>query len=405
MSRILLLALAVWPWCAAPTAAQTVLTLDDVLARARTRAGAVTVARARVAEVEAGTVDAALRLRENPVIEVAAGPRSGAAGPSTAFEIGAFQQFENGGRRAARVAGAAAATDRARADADEIVRHTAFEAALAFVEGIAARERLHLAEEADAVSRDLLAATERRHALGDIAAIDLNLARIEAARTGAALRAARAELTAAVGTLRAVLQIAAAEPIELRGTLELPPPPSIEELRPALLARSDLAAMRAEVREAEAEIQMARALGRADLGVRVAYEREDASNVVLGGLTVALPAFQRGQGLLAAGSARASRARIELEMRAERAEAELDSAYAAYSQRVDAADTLAREALPNVADNEALARRSYEAGELNLMEMLLLRRDALDTRMTLIDRRLDAARSRLKVDFLSGGSR
>ncbi|MNC89596.1 hypothetical protein D3C83_55580 [compost metagenome] len=72
---------------------------------------------------------------------------------------------------------------------------------------------------------------------------------------------------------------------------------------------------------------------------------------------------------------------------------------------MDAAETLARQAMPGVADNETLARRSYEAGELNLIEFLLVRRDALDTRSALIDRRLAAARSRLAVDFLSGALR
>ncbi len=264
---------------------------------------------------------------------------------------------------------------------------------------------MRLAEEADTVSRDLLDASRRRYDLGDIAAIDLNLARIDAARAAAALRVARAALTTAVGTLRALLRIGPAEPIELRGTLDLPPPAPLEVLRQGLDARPDLAGLRADAREADAQIQLGRALRRPDLGVRVAYEREDAETVVLGGLSVMLPACQRGQGALAAGSARASRARIELEIAARRAEAELDAAFAASGQHVDAADILAGEAMPGVADNEALARRSYEAGELNLIELLLVRRDAFETRTALIDRRLDAARRRLAVDFLSGALR
>lgn len=402
MSRILLVAAAAWASYAAPAVAQTVLTFDEVLARARTQAGAVAVAQARIAEAEAAAIDPAARFRDNPVLEVAAGPRAGGTARATDLEVSAQQQFETGGQRAARVAGAAASVDRARADAADVLRQVLFDAASAYVEGVAAGERVRLAEEADTVSRDLLDVSQRRYALGDIAAIDLNLARIDAARTAAALRVARAGLTTAVGTLRAMLRIAPAEPIELRGTLDLPPPASLEVLRQGLDARPDLAGLRADAREADAQIQLGRAFRRPDLGVRVAYEREDAETVVLGGLSITLPAFQRGQGALAAGSARASRARIELEITARRAEAELDAAYAAYRQHVDAADILASDAMPGVADNEALARRSYEAGELNLIELLLVRRDAFETRTALIDRRLDAARGRLAVDFLSG---
>jgi cobalt-zinc-cadmium efflux system outer membrane protein len=61
-----------------------------------------------------------------------------------------------------------------------------------------------------------------------------------------------------------------------------------------------------------------------------------------------------------------------------------------------------RDALPAVIDNESLAQRSYDAGEMSLMDMLLIRRDALDTRTAVIERRLDAARSRVAVDLAAG---
>jgi hypothetical protein len=39
---------------------------------------------------------------------------------------------------------------------------------------------------------------------------------------------------------------------------------------------------------------------------------------------------------------------------------------------------------------------------MNLIDLLLIRRDSLQTRLTVIDRRLEAARSRLTVDFVAG---
>jgi hypothetical protein len=39
---------------------------------------------------------------------------------------------------------------------------------------------------------------------------------------------------------------------------------------------------------------------------------------------------------------------------------------------------------------------------MNLMDLLLIRRDAVDTRLALIDRRLEAAQSRVTVDFIAG---
>ena len=402
MSRLVLFA-AVAACVAAPTPvpAQTVLTYEGTIARAREQAGAVIVARARVAEAEAERLNVSPRFRDNPLIDVSAGPRSGGT-RSTDIEIGVFQQFETGGQRRARMTGADAVIDRHRADVDEARRRVVLDAVTAYLDGIAAGERLRIAEEGDTVSRDLLNVTERRYALGDIAAIDVNLARIDAARSAAALRGARADLATAVGRLRAVLRLPGGEPIELQGSLDLPAPAPLDALRRSLDDRPDFAARRAEQREAEARIQLGRALRRPDLGFRVGYEREEGNNVVLGGLTVALPAFQRGLGTVAGGAARASTSRLELETARDAALAELEAAYAVHHQHATLAKTFAAEAVPSLDDTQNLARRSYDAGELNLMDLLLIRRDGLETRTMLIDRRLEAARSRVAVDYVAG---
>ena len=73
-------------FAAGPTIAeaQTVLTLESTIARARDQAGPVAVARARIGEAEADLVDASARFRDNPVIEGGAGPRMGTGLRSTA---------------------------------------------------------------------------------------------------------------------------------------------------------------------------------------------------------------------------------------------------------------------------------------------------------------------------------
>jgi outer membrane protein, heavy metal efflux system len=402
MSRACLPAFAAWLCLAAPASAQTVLTLEQTVALARERAGTVAVARARIAEAEAGLLDPSARFRDNPAIEANAGPRTGDGRNTADLDVGVSQQFETGGQRRARVAGAQAAVDRQRADVAEAARRVVADAASAFLDGLAAIERVSVADAADAVSRQLLAATERRFAAGDVAAIEVNLARIEAARTAAAVRAARADREAVDGRLRALLRLSATEPIELRGTLDLPAAPAVEQLLASVEQRPEFAVLAAEGREAEAQAQLGRALARPDLGIRVGYAREAADTIVLGGLTVNFPAFQRGQGTLAAGRARTTRVDLEREIARESALLELRTAHLAYTQRSELVAALARDALPAVVDNESLAQRSYDAGEMSLMDMLLIRRDALDTRTAVIERRLDAARSRVAVDLAAG---
>jgi cobalt-zinc-cadmium efflux system outer membrane protein len=202
--------------------------------------------------------------------------------------------------------------------------------------------------------------------------------------------------------VRALLRIPATEPIELRGSLDLASPPPLERLEASVDRRPEFAAWQAEVREADAHAQLGRALGRPDLGLRATYAREESDTIVLGGLTVTLPAFQTGQGTAALGVARANRVRTEAEIARQAAVARLRTAYAVYEQHAALSAALEKDAGPSLADNESLARRSYEAGEMNLMDSLLIRRDSVDTRMAIVNRRLDAARSRLAVDFIAG---
>jgi len=402
MSRACFSALAAWLCLAASVSAQTILTLEQAAALARERAGSVAVARARVAEAEAGLLDPSARFRDNPVVEANAGPRVGDARNTTDIDLALSQQFETGGQRRARVAAATASADRQRADVGEATRRAVADAVSAFLDGLAATERVGVAEAADAVSRQLLAATERRFAAGDVAAIEVNLARIEAARAVATLGAARADRDAIDGRLRALLRLSATEPIELRGTLDLPGAPPVAQLAATVEQRPEFVGLAAEGREADAQAQLGRALAKPDLGLRVGYARESADTIVLGGLTVTFPAFQRGQGTLAAGRARAARVVLERDIARESALLEIQAAHAAYTQRIALATALMRDAVPAVIDNESLAQRSYDAGEMSLMDLLLIRRDALDTRTAVIDRRLDAARSRVAVDLAAG---
>jgi outer membrane protein, heavy metal efflux system len=405
MFRTVLMALAVWAHTAAPVRAQTVLTFEDTVARARDRAAAVVVARARVAEAEATLVTASLRMTENPILEVGAGPRTGGDATHTDLDIGLTQPLGSSRQQRARQTSARAAIERARADAEHASRLAVFDAASAFLQGIAAAERLRIADQADMVSRELLAATERRYAAGDIAAIDLNLARIDRARSTAALASARADLTQAVNAVKNVLRIAATESVELTGTLDSREAPALETLETSVDRRPELVSLSADVREAEAQIELGRSMNRPAFGVRVGFEREEGDSILLGGLTIALPIFQKGQGVMAAGAAHASRARVELDTTRESALAELRAAYGVWRERAALARALADDALPAVADNQELGRRSYDAGEMNLMDLLLIRRDALDTATSVVTHRLEAAQSRLKVDFIAGALR
>jgi cobalt-zinc-cadmium efflux system outer membrane protein len=130
----------------------------------------------------------------------------------------------------------------------------------------------------------------------------------------------------------------------------------------------------------------------------VRYSREEGDQIVLGGLTVQLPAFSKGQEQRAAGSARAARLRAELEAARTRVQVEVRGAFDAYMRRLAALRILEADAIPGVEENEQLTTRSFDVGQLGLPELLLIRREILETRFQYLDALLEAALARTDLD-------
>ncbi len=377
------------------------LSLQEALELARTRAAAVIAATGRVEEARARLFPAARRLRENPVVEVEGGRRR-AEETFTDYAVALSQGFEPASRRRARLAGAEAAVEIARAELDDTRRLYLGEVARAFFRAAAAVERLRIARLAAEVGDDLLATIERRAEMGETTALELNRARTAAARARAEREAAEAERLGAGGALRALLGLEPGDPLSPADALRDLPPPDLDALLRAAAERPDLQALAAAVREAEAQVRLGKALARPDFAVRTGVEREEGADVVLAGVAVALPLAQRGQEERAVGAARAASLRAQLDAARRAAETEVRAAFASYEAQRRAAEELARTALPAIDDNEALARRSFEVGEIDLGELLLVRREILETRLAHLDLLLAARLAAVELETAAG---
>ena len=289
------------------------LTLDQALATARERAPRLVTARMRVEEARARLAGASVRLRENPVIDAAAGTRSSAEERSREAELGITQTFETGGRRGARIAAANAGVDRVTADVDVATQGLLRDVAVSFYRALHATEHVRLATEAESQSLEALRTAERRNELGEVPLLDVHVARVGWAGNRSDVPAAEAQVNVALGELRLLLGIDPHEPLAVTGDLGARP---TFDLR-ALLARADdrpeLRVLAAEVLEAEAEVRLGQGYTWPDLGFGLRYEREEGADVVLGGVSVVLPVFERGQGLRAEAGARTRRLRFELD--------------------------------------------------------------------------------------------
>jgi cobalt-zinc-cadmium efflux system outer membrane protein len=394
--------------CQTMAAAQPLtLTLDDALARARTEAPSVLIARARVEEARGRLAGARIRHRDNPTLDIGTGPRSTDTGRLMDVDIGISQVFETGGQRAARVAGAEAGIRREGAAAAEALRLALRDVAIAFLRLLHAQERLALLGDAEGMAGEVLTIAQRRYAAGDIAVLDVNVAKSTVARARAARLSAEAERVEAAGLLQRLLGLRpgagqAGATLMARGVLRVDARADLGALVAAVGNRPDLQALRADIGDAEAEAQLGRAMTRPDIGVGARYKHEEGHRAVLGEVTLTLPVFSRGQEQQATGSARAARLRIELKAARAAAIGEVESAYATSVTRQAAVAAFEQEALPGLDENERLARRSFDVGQISLPELLLIRRELLETRLDYLDRLLDASEAVITQDALAG---
>jgi cobalt-zinc-cadmium efflux system outer membrane protein len=372
------------------------LTLSELLARAREQAPQIVSARLALEEARGRLLGASVRLQANPQIDAAVGNRNGPDTRFTDFELGFGQAFEPGARRSARIDGANAAIAQSAANLDDVTRSVLRATASAYYRTVHANDRIRLLDTAYDLASRVHATADRRFRAGDIAVLDVNIAKASLARVRAEREGAEASKALSLGELRQLLRLDA--DIGIDGTLSRPGETDLTAALQSASRRPELRALEAGVQEAEAELRLGSSFSKPAYGVGVRYSREEGDQIVLGGMTITLPMFSKGQEQRAVGAARAARLRAELEAANARIQTEVRAAFDAYRRRLSALRVLEADAIPGLDENEQLTTRSFDVGQLGLPDLLLLRREILDTRFQHLDALLEAALARVDLD-------
>lgn len=372
------------------------MTLAEVLTRAREQAPRVVSARLALDEARARLTGASMKVRNNPELDAWVGNRSGADDRFTDFAFGLAQGFEPGARRSARLAGAHAAMAQGTAGVEEMTRTALRDAAAAYHRAVHAGDRITLLNRAYELASGVYAAVDRRYKAGDVAVLDVNIARASLARVRAEREGAEAAKALALGELRQLLGLDDAAAVE--GSLSAPAPADLAVALQTAAGRPELRALDAAIQEAEAELRLGASFAKPDYGVGVRYSQEEGDRILLGGVTIALPLFSKGQEQRAAGSARAVRLRAELDAARARIDGDVRAAFDSYTRRLSALRILEADAIPGLDENEQLTTRSFEAGQIGLPDLLLIRRETLETRVQYLDALLEAVLARVELD-------
>jgi cobalt-zinc-cadmium efflux system outer membrane protein len=396
-------ALAALLCCATSAQSQTVLTVDRVLDLAERQNPDVLIARTRTAQAQGALETARVRLPANPEVDAFFGSRSDSSGThSFESDVSFLQRFEVGGQRGNRIAAATAvATQRDLAIGATVL--DAQRAALsAFYRAVHAQEMRRLMDEAQTLAEDALRAAEARYEAGETAVLDVNIARVELARARRDQLTAASRMEGALAELREVLALPAQEPVVVQAALRAPDVPGLDVLLTRLSDRPDLRALTTGIDQAEAELRLTRATRAPDVFAGFGWRREDAEPVAGVRFGLTLPLFQRQTGAITSAAGRVSEARAALEARRVALDARLRGTYARYQIAAQAADAIATTAVPLISENEQLARDSYQAGKIGLLELLVIRRQGFAARSEALDAQLESTLTALDVRGLAG---
>jgi cobalt-zinc-cadmium efflux system outer membrane protein len=389
--------------------APAVLTWDSVVERARQSAPAILAARMRIDETRARTIGAALPFSSNPSLDIEGGPRRG-SGASTDYEVALAQDLDLPARKRARLDAARAGVTQEEQRAREVERDVLREVAGVYLRALEARERAGAATGAKRLAEEALQIADRRFRAGDVAQLDVNLARTAVARAEAEARTAEAMLIGQTAQLAALLGMPREQAVSIGGSLRDPltgagdDPVAGAAARAAERAdlRSDVRLLDAEIAEVAAEQQLADGMRWPGFGLRASYRREGGDRIVFGGIGLSLPVFNRGQESTALATAKLARLRAEREALIRTIETEVRGALATYDALRTAAQRYEQTVLPLIEENERLALESYDVGQVGLAELLAVRRDSLDARRTLVDQLVETRRAEIELRARTG---
>lgn len=379
-----------------PASAQDTLSVDQVIALAMTRAPQVLEAETRVQEARGRLIGA--RAWRNPEVEVVTGT-TGGWDRRTEAEL--TLPVGPGLKRSRRVRAATAemhseemlARDvKQRAVAAALAAH--FQTLHAQLRREVARRRLDLADQLAVVARE-------RVSSGDAAQLDTEVAEVELSRARSGILVEEQDLASSRADLALLLGLPSPSRLVARGDLSQPftgiPADSLD-----LEERPDVLAAESRVAAATAERSLAGLGFLPDLAFRLNYEREGDATAWMPGLALTVPLFDHGQGERAQAQARLDRSQIERDRIRAGALAEYETARQRYQSARAAVEELRLQAVPGSDRVEVMVEESYRAGKTDLGSLLVLRRDALETRREYVDRQLEAALSGIELALAAG---
>ncbi|MCA2981208.1 MAG: TolC family protein [Myxococcaceae bacterium] len=392
---------------AASVAPGAPLTLQQALDRAASSAPEVQVAARVLDEAEATRVGAGVFLPTNPrvFLDYRGLAFSPPMDPLNGYNLGVDGTLEVSGAGFSRVEETERRVALARSEltlAQTLARVRAY---VAFVELLAATERVRIQEGALATAQRVESASRERLKNGVSGEPDVAAAALEVASVRVALEESRRLQEAARAALRQVLDLPANEPVDVEGALLEPSEVAAED---ALVARAverrpELASLKARLALLDTIDARLFREGLPRLTYNLGFDAAPASPVFgFAGLGVEVP-VQRNQGPRAVAQAQRQTEKVRLETELRRVRRDVAAARRSFLSRRGQLATLTKDAVPAAERNEDLVEEGWKAGRFDIFRLTAATRELNRARRERLETLLAAWADFIELERASGG--
>ena len=388
------------------------LTLPEALARAALANPALSAKQAELTAAEGLNTDAKSLLFNNPQLLVEKTrrlvPQAG-AGPERRNEWngGLSQAFETGGQGDFRRETAATALDALRYEIVNVQRQVRSDVSSRFFRILALQQREDLETQALQLFNDAATAVQKRRTAGEDTKLDANVALVEAERARNQLAQAQEQLTEERAELAARLQLVGPALPLAQGNLT--PDAigfSLNELLDSLDVQPRLLALASREKSANARYRLERASRSPDVTVGLNVGREGSQSarerLTVMSVSVPLPLFKRNAAAIGQASSDVTQAQIERESAQRDVRANVVSLWSKLNSQNQRARRLQGVVLPALTENLSLSVKSRQAGQIGLLELIVVNRQALDARRDLIEALSEYHSTRAALELEAG---
>lgn len=315
--------------------------------------------------------------------------------------------LELGGKRAARTRAAEKAREQAQAQLAEAQVALRANVTTAYFDALAAQERFTLARDSAALAQAATGAVTKRVAAGKVSPVEETKARVAEAGIRLELAQAASDERNAQTRLYAMLGQPPTRGFQLQSQSDNQAPiPQLAALRMQAESAPAIVAARIEVgrRQALTEVEQSKRVPDITLSTGVKRSNETQRNMVLLGVSVPIPLFDRNQGNLLEALQLEDKARDELQATTVRLHSELSQAHDRWSTITTEVQTLQAEVLPGAKSAYDAATVGFENGKFSFLEVLDAQRTYFSAKSQYLKALAESHRAAADIDRLLGNA-